>query len=78
MPSSPSPRLNTVRDAISQDPPLAVPDALAAADKDPTPAGQEDVELKAVLAATPHAPRVVEDVFDGVAESFARLAENDK
>ncbi|WP_423919844.1 sugar phosphate isomerase/epimerase family protein [Frigoribacterium sp. 2-23] len=63
---------------------LEVPDALAAAFKNQTPAGQGDVDVAAILAAAPHALRVVEfddyakDVFDGVAESFAWLAENDK
>ncbi|KQM26228.1 xylose isomerase [Frigoribacterium sp. Leaf8] len=63
---------------------LEVPDALAAAFKNQTPAGQGDVDVAAVLAAAPHALRVVEfddyakDVFDGVAESFAWLQENDK
>jgi sugar phosphate isomerase/epimerase len=63
---------------------LVVPDELAAAFKNQTPAGQGDVDVEAVLAAAPHALRVVEfddyskDVFDGVAESFAWLAENDK
>ncbi|KQS18103.1 xylose isomerase [Frigoribacterium sp. Leaf186] len=62
---------------------LEVPDALAAAFKNQTPAGQGDVDVAAVLAAAPHALRVVEfddyakDVFDGVAESFAWLQEND-
>ena len=63
---------------------LVVPEALAKAFKNQTPAGQGDVDVKAVLAAAPHALRVVEfddyakDVFDGIAESFAWLAENDK
>jgi len=63
---------------------LVVPDALAAAFKGQTPAGQGDVDVKAILAAAPHALRVVEfddyahDVFDGIAESFAWLSENDK
>lgn len=63
---------------------LEVPDALAAAFKNQTPAGQGDVDVAAVLAAAPHALRVVEfddysgDVFDGIAESLAWLAENDK
>jgi len=63
---------------------LVVPEALAEAFKNQTPAGQGDVDVKAVLAAAPHALRVVEfddyskDVFDGIAESFAWLAENDK
>jgi sugar phosphate isomerase/epimerase len=63
---------------------LIVPDALAAAFKNQTPAGQGDVDVKAVLAAAPHALRVIEfddyskDVFDGIAESYAWLAENDK
>ncbi len=48
------------------------------------PAGQGDVDVAAVLAAAPHALRVVEfddyagDVFDGIAASYAWLLENDK
>ena len=63
---------------------LVVPDALRAAFENQTPAGQGDVDVKAVLAAAPHALRVVEfdgykgDVFEGIAESLAWLAENDK
>jgi sugar phosphate isomerase/epimerase len=63
---------------------LEVPVALAAAFKNQKPAGQGDVDVAAVLAAAPHALRVVEfddyskDVFDGIAESLAWLAENDK
>ena len=63
---------------------LVVPAALAAAFKEQTPAGQGDVDVKAILAAAPHALRVVEfddyagNVFDGIAESFAWLAENDQ
>ncbi|TWX36297.1 sugar phosphate isomerase/epimerase [Frigoribacterium sp. ACAM 257] len=63
---------------------LEVPEALAAAFKNQKPAGQGDVDVAAVLAAAPHALRVVEfddyskDVFDGIAESLAWLAENDK
>lgn len=63
---------------------LVVPEALAAAFKEQTPAGQGDVDVRAILAAAPHALRVVEfddyahDVFDGIAESFTWLKENDK
>jgi hypothetical protein len=63
---------------------LIVPDARAMAFKNQTPAGQGDVEVAAVLTAAPHALRVVEfddyskDVFDGITESFAWLAENDR
>ncbi|WP_425426207.1 sugar phosphate isomerase/epimerase family protein [Brachybacterium massiliense] len=63
---------------------LIVPEALAAAFKEQTPAGQGDVDVKAILDAAPHALRVIEfddyahDVFDGIAESFAWLKENDK
>ena len=61
---------------------LEVPEALARAFKDQTPAGQGDVDVAAVLAAAPHALRVVEfddyahDVFDGIAASFAWLQEH--
>ena len=63
---------------------LDVPDALAAAFKEQTPAGQGDVDVAAILAAAPDAIRVVEfddyahDIFEGVAESLAWLQENDK
>ena len=63
---------------------LVVPPELAQAFKMQEPAGQGDVDVAAVLAAAPHALRVVEfddyagDVFDGIAASFAWLAENDK
>ena len=56
-----------------------MPDALKAAFENQTPAGQGDVDVAAILAAAPHALRVVEfdaysgDVFDGIAESFAWL-----
>jgi sugar phosphate isomerase/epimerase len=62
---------------------LIVPDALQAAFENQTPAGQGDVDVKSVLAAAPHALRVVEfdgykgDVFEGIAQSLAWLAEND-
>jgi hypothetical protein len=61
-----------------------VPDELTAAFKDQLPAGSGDVGVAAILAAAPHALRVVEfdgyagDVFQGIAASFAWLAENDK
>jgi len=63
---------------------LEVPDALAAAFKNQTPAGQGDVDVAAILAAAPQALRVVEfddyahDVFDGIAASLAWLTENDR
>ena len=63
---------------------LVVPEALANAFESQLPAGQGDVDVPAILAAAPHALRVVEfdgytgDVFDGVAQSFAWLKENDK
>ena len=62
---------------------LVVPDALKAAFENQTPAGQGDVDVRAILEAAPHALRVVEfdaysgDVFAGIAESFAWLQEND-
>ncbi|QYF73016.1 sugar phosphate isomerase/epimerase [Cryobacterium sp. PAMC25264] len=63
---------------------LSVPDALANAFASQLPAGSGDVGVAAILAAAPNALRVVEfdgytgDVFDGIAASFAWLAENDK
>lgn len=63
---------------------LIVPEALKAAFENQTPAGQGDLDVKAVLDAAPHALRVVEfdayrgDVFEGIAQSLAWLAENDK
>jgi sugar phosphate isomerase/epimerase len=63
---------------------LIVPDALKAAFENQTPAGQGDVDVAAILAASPTALRVVEfdsykgDVFDGIAESLAWLRANDK
>lgn len=63
---------------------LDVPDALAAAFKNQLPAGRGQVDVAAVLAAAPQALRVVEfddyagDIFAGVAESLAWLAENDR
>jgi sugar phosphate isomerase/epimerase len=62
---------------------LVVPDALKAAYQNQTPAGQGDVDVKAILRAAPDALRVVEfdsykgDVFEGVAESYAWLQAND-
>ena len=62
---------------------LVVPDALAKAFKNQVPAGRATSTFRAILAAAPHALRVVEfddysgDIFDGIAESFAWLAEND-
>ena len=63
---------------------LEVPEALAAAFKNQVPAGSGDVDVVSILRAAPNALRVVEfddyagDVFDGIAQSFAWLAENDK
>ncbi|WP_426738615.1 sugar phosphate isomerase/epimerase family protein [Plantibacter sp. 2H11-2] len=63
---------------------LVVPDALAQAFANQQPAGQGQVDIPAILAAAPHATRVVEfdgyskEIFGGVAESYAWLAENDK
>jgi len=63
---------------------LIVPEALKAAFENQTPAGQGDLDVKAILEAAPHALRVVEfdayrgDVFEGIAQSLAWLAENDK
>jgi sugar phosphate isomerase/epimerase len=63
---------------------LIVPDALKRAFENQTPAGQGDVDVAGILAAAPQAIRVVEfdaysgDVFDGIAQSFAWLGENDK
>jgi sugar phosphate isomerase/epimerase len=63
---------------------LKVSDELTAAFNDQLPAGSGDVGVAAILAAAPHALRVVEfdgyagDVFEGIAASFAWLAENDK
>ena len=63
---------------------LVVPAALAAAFKNQTPAGSGDLHVTAILAAAPHALRVVEfddyagDVFEGITASFAWLAENDR
>lgn len=62
---------------------LIVPEALKAAFENQTPAGQGDVDVKAILDAAPNALRVVEfdayrgDVFEGIAESLAWLAAND-
>ena len=63
---------------------LKVSDELTAAFKDQLPAGSGDVGVAAILAAAPHALRVVEfdgyagDVFEGIAASFAWLEEFDK
>jgi hypothetical protein len=62
---------------------LIVPEALKAAFENQTPAGQGDIDVKAVLAAAPLALRVIEfdaysgDVFDAIAQSFAWLQQND-
>jgi hypothetical protein len=61
-----------------------VPEALAAAFKNQVPAGQGEVDVRGILTAAPQALRVIEfddytgDVFDGIAQSFAWLKENDK
>jgi sugar phosphate isomerase/epimerase len=63
---------------------LDVPDTLAAAFKNQTPAGQGEIDVPAILAAAPGATRVLEfddfqfDVFDGLAASLAWLQENDQ
>lgn len=63
---------------------LVVPDALRAAYENQTPAGQGDVDVRAILAAAPRAIRVVEfdsykgDVFEAVSQSLAWLTENDR
>jgi len=68
----------------SSDSALDVPDALAAAFKNQTPAGQGEVGVREILLAAPDAMRVVEfddyayDIFDGLAASFGWLQENDK
>ncbi|MGA0567650.1 sugar phosphate isomerase/epimerase family protein [Rathayibacter sp. KR2-224] len=62
---------------------LVVPEALKAAFENQTPAGQGDIDVLAILQASPNALRVVEfdayrgDVFEGIAESLAWLAQND-
>lgn len=68
----------------SEESALDVPDALAVAYKEQVPAGRGQVDVSSILAAAPHAIRVVEfddyklDIFDGVAQSLAWLKENDK
>lgn len=63
---------------------LVVPDALAEAFRNQTPAGQGEVDVPAILAAAPEALRVVEfddydgDIYAAVGESLAWLAENDR
>lgn len=63
---------------------LVVPEALKAAFENQTPAGQGDIDVKAILEAAPHALRVIEfdaysgDVFDAIAQSFQWLQENDQ
>lgn len=62
---------------------LEVPADLADAFTSQLPAGSGDVDVSAILAAAPHALRVVEfdgyagDVFEGIATSLAWLAAND-
>ena len=62
---------------------LDVPDAFAAAFLGQTPAGQGDIDIRAILAASPSAIRVVEfdayrgDIFEGLAASLAWLIDND-
>lgn len=76
---------SVIRDALpSSQSALVVPDALRRAFENQTPAGQGDVDVAAILAAAPHAIRVVEfdsysgDVFDGIAQSLRWLGENDR
>jgi sugar phosphate isomerase/epimerase len=63
---------------------LDVPQALAEAFKNQTPAGQGEVKISEVLAAAPDAIRVVEfddyahDIFDGLSASLAWLQGNDR
>lgn len=63
---------------------LKVPEALTRAFETQVPAGSGDAGVLEVLAAAPQALRVVEfdgytgDVFDGIAQSFAWIKENDK
>jgi sugar phosphate isomerase/epimerase len=75
---------DAIRDVLpSSESALIVPDALKRAFENQTPAGQGDIDVAAILAAAPQALRVVEfdayrgDVFDGIATSFAWLAQND-
>jgi len=75
---------DAIRDVLpSSESALIVPEALNRAFENQKPAGQGDVDVKAILAAAPQALRVVEfdryagDVFEGIAASFAWLAEND-
>jgi sugar phosphate isomerase/epimerase len=62
---------------------LIVPEALKAAFENQTPAGQGDIDVKAMLTASPNALRVVEfdaysgDVFDAIAQSYQWLQAND-
>lgn len=63
---------------------LVVPEALAHAFKEQVPAGHGQVGVAAILAAAPHATRVVEfddyagDIFEGLAASLAWLKDNDR
>lgn len=62
---------------------LKVSDTLAKAFTDQLPAGDGDVDIPAILAAAPHALRVVEfdgyagDIFNGITASLAWLKIND-
>jgi sugar phosphate isomerase/epimerase len=62
---------------------LIVPEALVAAFENQTPAGQGDIDISSILAAAPHALRVIEfdaysgDVFEGIRQSLAWLRAND-
>ncbi|GAB2453806.1 sugar phosphate isomerase/epimerase [Conyzicola lurida] len=63
---------------------LKVPESLTAAFETQVPAGSGDANVPAILAAAPHALRIVEfdgydgDPFDGIALSLQWLAENDR
>lgn len=62
---------------------LVVPDTLASAFNEQLPAGQGEVDIPAILAAAPHALRVVEfdgyagDLFEGIGQSYQWLQAND-
>lgn len=75
---------DAIRDVLpSSESALIVPEALQRAFENQTPAGQGDIDVAGILAAAPNALRVVEfdaykgDVFEGIAESFAWLQQND-
>jgi sugar phosphate isomerase/epimerase len=68
----------------SSDRAVKVPEALQHAFNSQVPAGQGDVDVATVLAAAPHALRVIEfdgysgDIFEGIAVSIEWPQENDK